>query len=86
MRVSKNIDGLIFNSLAFPEIKIANKEANEFMVKDPRYDILGSTGEGLDFQCVQKSCTKMPQTVCKECIGYVCEDHLFRHPDCSEGR
>ena len=24
--------------------------------------------------------------VCIECIGYYCSEHLWRHPDCSEGR
>ena len=24
--------------------------------------------------------------VCIECIGYFCSDHMWRHPDCSEGR
>lgn len=36
--------------------------------------------------CCLGSCEKYPQTVCMECNGYVCEDHIFRHPDCSEGR
>lgn len=24
--------------------------------------------------------------VCIECIEYVCNEHLYRHPNCSEGR
>lgn len=28
----------------------------------------------------------MSINVCKECIGYYCNDHMFRHPNCSEGR
>ena len=24
--------------------------------------------------------------VCIECIEYVCDEHLYRHPNCSEGR
>jgi hypothetical protein len=24
--------------------------------------------------------------VCIECIEYVCDDHLYRHPKCSNGR
>lgn len=28
----------------------------------------------------------MSINVCKECIGYYCNDHIFRHPHCSEGR
>ena len=37
-------------------------------------------------ECCQNDCTKMPQTVCKECNEYVCEDHLYRHPNCEEGK
>ena len=24
--------------------------------------------------------------VCIECLEYVCNDHMWRHPNCSEGR
>lgn len=24
--------------------------------------------------------------VCIECLEYVCNDHMYRHPNCSEGR
>ena len=24
--------------------------------------------------------------VCAECLNYVCSEHLWRHPNCSEGR
>jgi hypothetical protein len=24
--------------------------------------------------------------VCIECLEYVCDDHLYRHPNCSNGR
>lgn len=28
----------------------------------------------------------MTLNVCEECIQYVCNDHLYRHPVCSLGR
>ncbi len=28
----------------------------------------------------------MTMNVCAECLGYFCNDHLWRHPNCSEGR
>lgn len=28
----------------------------------------------------------MTMNVCQECNEYVCNDHLYRHPNCSEGR
>jgi len=84
MRVSKNNDGLIIPRPQFPFIKIANKDADESFWKDPRYEVLG--GRGDDVKCITKFCTKMPQTVCKLCNEYICEDHMFRHPDCQEGR
>lgn len=28
----------------------------------------------------------MTLNVCIECLEYVCNDHLWRHPNCSEGR
>ena len=37
-------------------------------------------------ECIQKSCNKFPQTVCQECFEYVCEDHLYRHPNCNQGK
>jgi len=36
--------------------------------------------------CAYGGCTKMPDTVCEECIKYVCNEHLHRHPDCDEGK
>ena len=55
-------------------IKIANLEGLGELYE-------GSTGES--FEC---HCGKRPQTVCKECLAYLCEDHLYRHPDCEAGR
>jgi len=87
MRVSKNNDGIIIpNNHQFPFIKIANKDGDASMLNDPRYSVLGSNQDGSDFHCCTKFCSKMPQTVCKECNEYICEDHLFRHPNCQEGR
>ncbi len=28
----------------------------------------------------------MSMNICKECIGYFCNDHIERHDNCSEGR
>ena len=28
----------------------------------------------------------MTINVCIECLEYFCNDHLWRHPDCSEGK
>ena len=42
-----------------------------------------STGE---VACAYSGCSKMPDTVCEECIKYVCNEHLHRHPDCDEGK
>ncbi len=25
-------------------------------------------------------------TVCKECIEYFCDDHIYRHPNCCNGK
>ena len=45
-------------------------------------------------ECSVKSCgVKFGQgnkgqalNVCIECLEYVCNDHMWRHPNCSEGR
>lgn len=37
-------------------------------------------------KCAYKSCEKYPQTVCTECVEYICEDHIFRHPNCEAGK
>ena len=37
-------------------------------------------------QCAYKGCSKLPDTVCEECVQYVCNEHLYRHPDCDEGK
>ena len=65
-------------------IKIANKEAvaEKYTSKSKDYDDV-ETGA---VECCQKSCVKFPQTVCKECNEYVCEDHVYRHPNCEDGR
>jgi len=63
-------------------IIIANKGAEEGLYRDKRADHI-QTG---DLKCKVKSCSKIPQTVCEECVEYVCEDHLHRHPDCDNGR
>jgi len=41
------------------------------------------TGE---VSCCNNSCSKLPDTVCETCIQYVCNEHLYRHPDCEEGK
>lgn len=28
----------------------------------------------------------MTMNVCIECLGYFCNDHIWRHPNCSEGK
>ena len=65
-------------------ILIANKEANaeKYTSKSKDYEDV-ETGA---VECCSKACTKMPQTVCRECLEYVCEDHVYRHPDCEEGK
>jgi len=65
-------------------IKIANKEAvaENYTNKSKDYADV-ETG---DVACCDKECTKFPQTVCKECLEYVCEDHVYRHPKCEEGK
>jgi len=42
-----------------------------------------STGE---VSCAYGGCDKMPDTVCEECIKYVCNEHIHRHPNCDEGK
>ena len=65
-------------------IKIANRDAiaEKYTSNSSDYDDV-ETGS---VECCQNDCTKMPQTVCKECNEYVCEDHLYRHPNCEEGK
>ena len=65
-------------------IKIANKDAvaENYTNKSEDYSDV-ETGV---VECCQKSCVKMPQTVCVECMEYVCEDHLYRHPNCNQGK
>ena len=53
-----------------------NRERNEFLPH--------TIGE--DFECSYGGCAKQPQSVCPECVSYICEEHLYRHPNCSEGR
>ncbi len=67
-------------------IKIANKDAvaEKYNSKSGR-EQYGDVETGA-VECCQKSCTKMPQTVCVECLEYVCEDHIYRHPDCNQGK
>ena len=81
-------DEHIFVPTPNPEwnIKIANKDAvaEKYGSKDGDKDY-GDVETGA-VECCQKSCTKMPQTVCKECFEYVCEDHLYRHPNCNQGK
>ena len=65
-------------------IKIANKEAlaDNYINKSDQYDDV-ETGI---VECVIKSCMSTPQTVCIECNEYVCENHVYRHPDCNQGK
>lgn len=64
-------------------IKVGLKGAEGTLYNDKRYDdVLGTISP--DCHCIV--CGKMPQTVCEGCIEYLCEDHLFRHPDCEHGR
>jgi len=73
-------------TVKFPEIKIANLYAEETMYRDPRYDKLLGTNNtrGEDTSCFM--CGKFPQTVCIECVEYVCENHIYRHSNCDLGR
>ena len=65
-------------------IKIANRDAIAENYTNNSKDYEGiETGA---VECVQKSCTKFPQTVCQECFEYVCEDHVYRHPNCNQGK
>jgi len=62
-------------------IKIGNPEAED-QYRHKRYDEIPKT-LGEDYWC---HCGKRPQTVCPECIEYLCEDHLYRHPKCEVGK
>jgi len=63
-------------------IKIANQEGISELYRDKRYNEIPHT-LGENFWC---HCGKRPQTVCVECLAYLCEEHLYRHPDCEVGR
>lgn len=69
-----------------PYVKIAMKGGEGDMYNDKRYeDVLGS--ENSEYRsCTCIVCGKLPQLVCEGCIEYLCEDHVYRHPDCEEGR
>ena len=71
------------------DLKIANPSGEATLyfdkAKRKRNEALAST-IGEDFECIYGGCSKEPQTVCPECNGYICEKHLYRHPNCSEGR
>ncbi len=63
-------------------IKVANRGSEGELYRDERVAHI-DTGE---MACAVKSCVKLPQTVCEDCIEYLCEDHLYRHPNCAMGR
>ena len=67
-------------------IKIANPAGEAELYGRHDYNDGLSTGEGYEMKCAYSSCPKLPQTVCRACTEYVCEEHLYRHPNCEDGR
>ena len=67
------------------DFKIANPAGEEDHYHDKRYEQIPHT-IGESFNCVYRECANTPQTVCPECVEYICADHLYRHPNCEAGR
>jgi hypothetical protein len=64
--------------------KIGLSGAEGDMYRDKRYDdLIGPKGTEA---CLCSVCGNMPQTVCEGCLEYLCENHVYRHPNCEEGR
>jgi len=75
------------NNPKYDFIKIANPGADDNLHYNKDYNEDISTGTKRDdVKCTYKSCETLPQTVCRACNGYVCENHIYRHPDCEDGR
>ena len=52
---------------------------------DKRYEELtGKSADSNDVWCV--ACESRPIGVCESCVEFVCKEHLYRHPNCEEGR
>ncbi len=67
-------------------IKIANRGAEQELYYDSRYNPDRKLAIKEDMKCAYTSCETLPQTVCQSCNEYVCENHIYRHPFCEEGR
>lgn len=78
-----NVEGMWIPKPENQHTLIANTGADASQYKSEQTNPDGVVDS---LECVTKSCEKYPQTVCMECNGYVCEDHIHRHPDCDEGR
>jgi len=64
--------------------KTQQKNAEELT----RDDVLGARHHGMGVYChaCEKEWNRGALTVCNECIEYFCDDHIARHPNCSNGR
>ena len=68
-------------------LKIANPAADASYYYDKKYNPDIAYGIGREsIKCAYSSCETLPQTVCFVCNEYVCENHLYRHPNCDRGR
>lgn len=65
---------------------INRAEAELLTGKNSEYSKYRDKVETGSVECVVKGCTNIPNTVCESCVGYVCKQHTWRHPDCSQGR
>jgi|LWDU01.1.fsa_nt_gi hypothetical protein len=39
-----------------------------------------------DVHCIVCKRENVSLTVCLECVEYCCDAHIYRHPNCSEGK
>ena len=67
-------------------LRIANPRAEEELYFNKKYNPDQAIGLGVEMKCAYTSCEAFPQTVCAGCQEYVCENHLYRHPNCEVGR
>lgn len=67
-------------------VDLKRSEADLLNTKNTAYAEYRDKVETGTVECCQKSCTKLPDGVCEECIQYVCKEHEFRHPNCKEGK
>ena len=53
-----------------------------------RSDVLGARHHinGVYCQVCEKEWNRGGITICSECVEYFCDDHISRHPNCSNGR